>query len=154
MNNVTLIGRLVADPELRYTPNGVAVAQARIAVDRAVKSEGQPEADFIGLVIWRATAEALCEHCKKGREIAVNGHIQTRNYENNEGTTIWVTEVVCESVKFLREPKESTDTPPPTSSTRGGNSTGATRGQASGQGGTNTRTYAGGRSNSRQSPRR
>lgn len=102
MNKSILIGRLTRDPELRYTPSGVAVTQFTLAVDRAfTNSDGEREADFIPIVVWRQTAEACANYLRKGRMVAVDGRIQTRNYENNEGRRVYVTEVVAENVKFL-----------------------------------------------------
>lgn len=98
MNRAFLIGRLTKDPELRYTPSGVAVCTFTLAVDRPF-SDG--EADFIPIVTWRKTAEVSAEYLKKGRLTAVEGRIQVRNYENNEGRKVYVTEVVADNVRFL-----------------------------------------------------
>lgn len=107
MNNVVLIGRLVRDPDMRYTPNGVAVTTFTMAVDRPFSSnKGEREADFIPIVVWRQLAEACANHLSKGRLAAVQGRIQTRHYENNDGRRVYVTEVVADSVRFL-EPKRS-----------------------------------------------
>lgn len=107
INNVTLTGRLTRDPELRYTPNNKAVATATIAVDRSRKDEnGERQADFINLVIWNKQAEALANYVKKGHMIGVEGSIQTRNYENQQGQRVYVTEVVVRSFTFL-EPRSS-----------------------------------------------
>ena len=95
LNNVVLIGRLVRDPELRYTPNNTAVANVTIAVDRSRKNDaGEREADFINLVIWGKTAENFANWIKKGNLVSVTGRIETRNYENQEGKKVYVTEVV------------------------------------------------------------
>jgi len=102
LNRVILIGRLTKDPELRYTPNGVAVATFTLAVDRNyTNQQGQREADFIPIVTWRGLAENVANYLKKGRLTAVEGRIQTRNYENNEGRRVYVTEVVADNVRFL-----------------------------------------------------
>ncbi|NFM56637.1 single-stranded DNA-binding protein [Clostridium botulinum] len=102
MNKVVLIGRLTADPELRFTPgNGTAVSRIILAVQRRYKKEGQEEADFVPVVIWGKQAEAIATHQKKGRLIAVSGRIQTRNYEAKDGTKRYVTEVIAEETKFL-----------------------------------------------------
>lgn len=107
INNVTLTGRLTRDPELRYTPSNKAVATATIAVDRSQKDEnGERQADFINLVIWNKQAEALANYVKKGHMIGVEGSIQTRNYENQQGQRVYVTEVVVRSFTFL-EPRSS-----------------------------------------------
>jgi single stranded DNA-binding protein (ssb) len=102
MNNVVLIGRLVRDPDMRYTPNGVAVTTFTLAVDRPFSSnKGEREADFIPIVVWRQLAEACANHLSKGRLVAVQGRIQTRQYENNDGRKVNVTEVVADTVRFL-----------------------------------------------------
>ncbi|MCF6094660.1 single-stranded DNA-binding protein [Microaerobacter geothermalis] len=102
LNRVILIGRLTRDPELRYTPNGVAVTTFTLAVDRPfTNQQGQREADFINIVTWRQLAETCANYLKKGRLTAVEGRIQIRNYENNEGRRVYVTEVVADNVRFL-----------------------------------------------------
>ena len=107
LNRVILIGRLTKDPDLRYTPSGVACTQFNLAVDRQYKSEGQPDADFIPIVTWRQTAEACANYLRKGRLCAVEGRIQTRNYENNEGRKVYVTEVVADNVRFLERNEQN-----------------------------------------------
>ncbi|MFT8390250.1 MAG: single-stranded DNA-binding protein [Sporolactobacillus sp.] len=107
INRVVLVGRLTKNPELRYTPNGVAVTTFTIAVDRPFSNQqGEREADFIQVVVWRRQAENVANYLTKGSLTGVEGRIQTRNYENNEGRRIYVTEVVADSVQFL-EPKSS-----------------------------------------------
>jgi single-strand DNA-binding protein len=102
LNRVILIGRLTKDPELRYTPAGVAVTQFTLAVDRNFKDQaGEREADFINIVTWRQLAETCANYLRKGRLTAVEGRIQTRNYDNNEGKKVYVTEVVADNVRFL-----------------------------------------------------
>ncbi|SMO68627.1 single-stranded DNA-binding protein [Melghirimyces algeriensis] len=102
LNRVVLIGRLTWDPELRYTPNGVAVTSFRLAVDRPfTNQQGEREADFIDVVVWRQLAETVANYMKKGRLVAVDGRLQVRSYENNEGRRIRVSEVVGEQVRFL-----------------------------------------------------
>lgn len=102
LNRVVLIGRLTKDPELKYTPAGVAVTQFTLACDRQFKTEGgEREADFIPIVVWRQQAEAAANYLRKGRLTAVEGRIQVRNYENNEGRRVYVTEVVADNVRFL-----------------------------------------------------
>ncbi|SEB27696.1 single-stranded DNA-binding protein [Paenibacillus sp. 276b] len=102
LNRVILIGRLTRDPELRYTPAGVAVTQFTLAVDRPFTSQGgEKEADFIPVVTWRQLAETVANYCRKGRLVAVEGRIQVRNYENNEGKRVYVTEVIADNVRFL-----------------------------------------------------
>lgn len=102
LNRVILIGRLTRDPEMRYTPAGVATANFTLAVDRPFKSsDGEREADFIPVVVWRQLAEHCANYLAKGRMCAVEGRIQTRNYENNEGKRVYVTEVIADNVRFL-----------------------------------------------------
>ena len=109
MNKAILIGRLTRDPELRYTSSNRAVCQFTIAIDRPFTSgaTGQREADFINVVVWDKTAENVGKYMSKGRLIAVEGRIQTRNYDNNEGKKVYVTEVVATNVQFL-ESKNAT----------------------------------------------
>ncbi|MFD1734964.1 single-stranded DNA-binding protein [Bacillus salitolerans] len=105
MNRVVLVGRLTKDPELRYTPSGVAVATFTLAVNRTfTNQQGEREADFINCVIWRRPAENVANFLKKGSLAGVDGRLQTRSYEGQDGKRVYVTEVVCESVQFL-EPK-------------------------------------------------
>ena len=118
LNRVILIGRLTRDPELRYTPSGVAVAQFTVAVDRPFSSQkDEKETDFIPIVTWRQLAEACAEYLKKGRLVAVEGRIQVRSYENNQGKRVYVTEVVADNVRFLesaqRNEQRETITPEP-----------------------------------------
>jgi len=102
LNRVILIGRLTRDPELRYTPAGVAVTQFTIAVDRPFSNQqNQREADFIPVVTWRQLAETCANYLRKGRLTAVEGRIQVRNYDNNEGKRVYVTEVIADNVRFL-----------------------------------------------------
>jgi len=102
MNNVVLIGRLVRDPDMRYTASGTAVTTFTLAVDRPFSNnKGEKEADFIPVVVWRQLAEACANNLTKGRMVAVQGRIQTRNYENTEGRKVYVTEVVADVVRFL-----------------------------------------------------
>ena len=107
INRVVLVGRLTRDPELRYTPNGAAVANFTIAVNRPfTNQQGDHDADFIPVVVWRRQAENTANFVGKGSLIGVEGRIQTRSYENNEGRRVFVTEVVADSVQFL-EPKSA-----------------------------------------------
>ncbi|WP_458120619.1 single-stranded DNA-binding protein [Paenibacillus sp. Z6-24] len=116
LNRVILIGRLTKDPELRYTPAGVAVTQFTLAVDRPFTSQGgEREADFIPVVTWRQLAETCANYLRKGRLTAVEGRIQVRNYENNEGKRVYVTEVIADNVRFLESNRDGGN------STSGGN---------------------------------
>lgn len=101
LNRIVLIGRLTKDPELRYTPNGVAVTTFTLAVARPFKQGGQAETDFINIVVWRGQAEACANYLKKGRLAAVEGRLQIRNYDGNEGKKVYVTEVLADNVRFL-----------------------------------------------------
>lgn len=108
LNRTILIGRLTRDPELRYTPQGVAVTQFTLAVDRPFTSQGgEREADFIPVVTWRQLAETCANYLRKGRLAAVEGRIQVRNYENNEGKRVYVTEVIADNVRFLESNRDS-----------------------------------------------
>lgn len=107
INRVVLVGRLTKDPELRYTANGIAVASFTLAVNRPFSNaQGQKEADFINVVVWRKQAENVANYLKKGSQAGVDGRIQTRSFDNNEGRRIFMTEVVGDSVQFL-EPRGS-----------------------------------------------
>ncbi|MBC1890085.1 single-stranded DNA-binding protein [Listeria booriae] len=107
MNRVVLVGRLTKDPELRYTPAGVAVATFTLAVNRNFTNQaGEREADFINCVVWRKPAENVANFLKKGSLAGVDGKVQTRNYEGQDGKRVYVTEILAESVQFL-EPRSS-----------------------------------------------
>ena len=102
INNVVLVGRMTRDAELRYTPSNVAVATFTLAVNRTFKSQnGEREADFINVVMWRQQAENLANWAKKGSLIGVTGRIQTRSYDNQQGQRVYVTEVVAENFQML-----------------------------------------------------
>ena len=112
LNNVCLVGRMTKDAELRYTPNNQAVATFSLAVNRNFKSQnGEREADFINCVIWRQQAENLANWAKKGALIGITGRIQTRNYENQQGQRVYVTEVVAENFQLLESQKERGNQP-------------------------------------------
>ena len=102
INNVVLVGRLTADPNLRYTANGTGVATFTLAVNRNfTNQDGNRDADFINCVIWRKSAETLANYAKKGTLLGVIGRIQTRSYENQQGQRVYVTEVVAENFQLL-----------------------------------------------------
>lgn len=106
INNVVLVGRLTRDPELRYTPQNQAVGTFGLAVNRQFKNaNGEREADFINCVIWRQQAENLANFAKKGALIGITGRIQTRNYENQQGQKVYVTEVVADTFQMLESNK-------------------------------------------------
>lgn len=111
LNNVSLVGRLTKDVELRYTPSNVAVATFTLAVNRTFKNEnGDREADFINCVMWRQQAENLASWCKKGALIGVTGRIQTRSYDNQQGQRVYVTEVVAEQFQLLESKGQGNQT--------------------------------------------
>ncbi|HFZ4412028.1 TPA: single-stranded DNA-binding protein [Streptococcus pneumoniae] len=102
LNNVSLVGRLTKDVDLRYTQSNVAVATFTLAVNRTFKSEnGEREADFINCVMWRKQAENLASWAKKGALIGITGRIQTRSYDNQQGQRVYVTEVVAENFQLM-----------------------------------------------------
>ena len=102
INNVTLVGRLTKDVELKYTPANQAVVQFTLAVNRTFKNaNGERESDFINCVIWRKSAENFANFVKKGALIGITGRIQTRNYENAQGQRVYVTEVIADNFQML-----------------------------------------------------
>lgn len=102
MNKAILIGRLTRDPELRSTPAGRNVCQFSIAVNRTfTNANGDRETDFINCVVWDKQAENLVKYQKKGNQIAVDGRIQTRNYEDKDGKRVYVTEILANNISFL-----------------------------------------------------
>lgn len=108
INNVTLTGRITKDLEKHQTNKGTSVVNFSLAVDRRRKNaNGDREADFISIQAWGLTADLLCKYCGKGSLIGVEGRIQTRNYENNQGQRVYVTEVVAENVTFLDSKKSN-----------------------------------------------
>ena len=109
INNVVLAGRLTKNPEIRMTQNGTKVCSFTLAVNRKVQAQGQPDADFINCVAWSKTAELMEQWLHKGSLIGVEGRIQTRSYDNQQGQRVYITEVLAGSVTFL-EPKGSTGT--------------------------------------------
>lgn len=108
INRVVLTGRLTRDVDLRYTQGGAAVATFNLAVDRRfANQQGEREADFVSCVIWRKSAENFANFFHKGSLVGIEGRIQTRNYENQQGQRVYVTEVIVENFSFL-ESKSST----------------------------------------------
>nr|DAS55737.1 MAG TPA: Single strand binding protein [Caudoviricetes sp.] len=104
INNVTLIGRLTRDAELRYTPSNIATAQFNIACNRNFKNaNNEYDADFINCVMWREQAERFCNWTRKGMLVGIVGRIQTRSYENQQGQRVYVTEIVAESFQVLEK---------------------------------------------------
>src|SRR5690625_1621365 len=140
LNRVVLVGRLTKDPDLRYTPNGVAVANFTMAINRPFcNQQGNNEADFISCVTWRKTAESLANYMRKGSQIGIDGRLQSRTYEDQSGKTVFVTEAVAESVQFL-ESKNSAKSGGQTSQSQ--NNYGSTNGDQAASGQNNT--YGGG----------
>lgn len=132
LNRIILIGRLTRDPELRYTSSGVATASFTLAVDRNFTGQnGEREADFIPVVTWRQLAETCANYLRKGRLTAVEGRIQVRNYENNEGKRIYVTEVIADHVRFL-ESNRSNEQGSGNNSTSGNGNGGSSQNRSSG----------------------
>ncbi len=139
INRVVLVGNLTRDPELKMTPSGVNVASFSIAVSRQYKNaNGEREADFINCVAWRGLAETLTRYCKKGSQIAVEGRMQTRNYDAQDGSKRYVTEIVADNIQFLNTRNSSGNgggqfdnlTPPPVNEPFGGNSMSTNSSQA------------------------
>ncbi len=109
INNTVLVGRMTKDPELRRTGSGKAVTSFTLAVNRAFKQDGQPDADFIQCVTWNKQAENVERYCSKGSQVAVIGSIQTRSYDNNQGQKVYVTEIICSQVQFLDSKRENSN---------------------------------------------
>lgn len=108
MNKVILIGRLTKDPELRYTESNIAVATFTLAVNKNhTNSNGEREADFINIVVWRKQAENVKDYLFKGSKVAIEGTIQTRSYEDNNGQKRYITEIIANSLEFLDSKKDS-----------------------------------------------
>jgi len=108
INRSVLVGRLTRDPELRYTSGGAAVASFTLAVNRSFTNQnGEREADFINCVIWRKAAENFANFTHKGSLVGIDGRIQTRNYENQQGQRVYVTEVVVDNFSLLESRAES-----------------------------------------------
>lgn len=113
INSVILVGRLTKDPELRYTPNGTACCQFNLAVGNGKDKDGEERpASFPNIVVWDKQAENLAKYQKKGNQIAVDGKLQTRSYENEKGVKVYVTEVVARQIQFLDSKKEEKPLPP------------------------------------------
>ena len=120
MNKIMLIGRLTKDPELRYTQSGTAVASFTLAVNRKfANQDGQREADFINCVAWQKAAEFVANYFRKGQQMALEGRLQVRTYDGNDGNKHWVTEVVAEQIEFVGSKQQNG------SSNNNGTSTGA-----------------------------
>jgi single-strand DNA-binding protein len=102
INQVTLVGRLARDPELKTTTEGTSVAHITLAVNRHYRNHnGEIDADFVQCTLWRKAAENTNQYCRKGSVVGITGRLQTRNYENKEGKRVYVTEVIAETIRFL-----------------------------------------------------
>ena len=112
INVVVLVGRLASDPELKYTPSGLAVTTFRLAVDRRPNSEGVKEADFFSIVTWKQQAEFAANYLNKGRLVAINGRLQARSWVAQDGSKRNTVEVVAHDLRSLERPKERTEGPP------------------------------------------
>ena len=113
LNVAAIMGRLVADPELRHTPNDIAVTTFTLAVDRSYSRAGtERQTDFIDVVAWRQTAEFVCKYFSKGRMMAVTGSIQTRNYEDRQGNKRKAFEIVANDVSFADSKRDSSGSAP------------------------------------------
>lgn len=107
LNNVVLIGRLVRDPDLRYSPSGTAITNFTLAVDRNFKNaDGEKETDFIPVVVFKKQAENCANYLAKGRLVAIEGRMQVRTYDDKDGNKRWVTEVIAHNVRFLESGKK------------------------------------------------
>ena len=117
MNKAILIGNLANDPESRTTASGVSVCQFRLAVQRRfANQQGVREADFFNIIAWRQTAELCARYLSKGRKVAVEGSIQNRSYDAQDGSKRYITEIVADNVEFLSSPqgdRPRADNPPP-----------------------------------------
>ncbi len=108
LNNAVIMGRLVADPELRTTGSGISVTSFTVAVDRRFSRQGEErQADFIDIIAWRQTAEFVCKYFRKGSMIAIQGYIQTRMYEDKNGNKRKAVEIVADNVSFCGSKNES-----------------------------------------------
>lgn len=101
MNKTILVGRITADPELRTTPNGIATTRITVAINRIPNANGERIADFINVVVWRRQAENVAKFCTKGSLVGIEGRLQSRSYDAQDGTRRYVTEVIADNVTFL-----------------------------------------------------
>lgn len=113
MNKIILLGRLTKDPEVRYTQNGKVVTQFTLAVDRPyAAADGKKEADFIPVVIWGKSAELAGNSLGKGQRALVEGRVQIRSYDANDGSKRWVTEVIADRFEFIERKADAQPAPP------------------------------------------
>ena len=112
MNKVVELGRLTKNPDIKYTPNGKAVAQFTLAVNRPFKNQqGEYDADFIPCVAWGKVAELIGNSCVKGNRLLVEGRLQIRNYEGKDGQKRYITEVIVENMEFIERKSDSNKQP-------------------------------------------
>ncbi len=110
MNRVDLVGRLTRDPELRHTTSGRAVCQISLAINRTFTNQnGEREADFINVVVWDKQAENVSKYVTKGRLVSVEGRLQSRSYDGNDGKKVYVTEVVASNISYLESKKDDSN---------------------------------------------
>lgn len=106
INNVVLVGRMTKDPELRRTQSAKAVTSFTLAVDKGFTQQDGQSADFIYCVVWNKSAESVEKYTSKGSLVGIEGRLNTRSYENNQGNKVYVTEVICNNVTFLDSKKK------------------------------------------------
>lgn len=112
INQVTLVGRLTRDPELKLTQEGTSLVNVVLAVNRNFKNQsGEYETDFVSCTFWRKVAEITAQYCRKGSLVGIMGRIQSRSYDNQEGKRVYVTEVIAEYVRFLDQKKTEQTVP-------------------------------------------
>jgi len=112
MNKAIIIGRLTRDPEMRTTTSGLTVTSFTVAVSRPfAEANGERGTDFLNCVVWRKQAENVAKYCQKGSQVAVEGRIQTRSYDAQDGSKRYVTEIVCDNVTFLGSRGEGANVP-------------------------------------------
>lgn len=107
MNNVVLIGRLTKDPEIRYTQSNIAVASFTLAIDRPVKSGEEKKTDFPRVICFGKTAELVEKYMSKGRQLGVQGRIQTGSYKKDDGSMVYTTDVIADRIEFIGSAKQS-----------------------------------------------
>jgi single-strand DNA-binding protein len=112
INNVTLVGNMTRDPELRRTATGKAVTTFTLALNRIKSSSDGQQADYISCVVWGKIAESTAQYCSKGSKVGVVGHLQSRSYDNAQGQRVYVTEVVCEQVDFINTRNQENNAQP------------------------------------------
>lgn len=144
MNSVNLVGRLTADPELRYTSNGDAVASFTIAIRRKFKnvSTGEYESDFIRCQAWKKTGEIIAQHFGKGRMIAVSGTWRTGSFEGQDGKRVYTNDCLVENITFVDPNKSDSSAPDNSQGSRNTNTFGGSQNGSGGQGGYNNDPFA------------